>query len=55
MLEENVGRGRVVARGGPMIFIERPISATLLAIVVVILLLPLLPAINKKRKDAFTE
>ena len=55
MFEENLRRALVVSRGDPMIFIERPISATLLAIVVVILLLPLLPAINKKRKDAFTE
>ena len=54
MFEENLRRALVVSRGDPMIFIERPISATLLAIVVVILLLPLLPAINKKRKDAFT-
>ena len=55
MFGENLRRALVVSRGDPMIFIERPISATLLAIVVVILLLPLLPAINKKRKDAFTE
>ena len=55
MFEENLRRALVVSRGDPMIFIERPISATLLAIVVVILLLPLLPAINKKRKDAFPE
>ena len=55
MFEENLRRALVVSRGDPMIFIERPISATLLAIVLVILLLPLLPAINKKRKDAFAE
>ena len=55
MFEENLRRALVVSRGDPMIFIERPISAALLAIVLVILLLPLLPAINKKRKDAFAE
>ena len=55
MFEENLRRALVVSRGDPMIFIERPISATPPAIVLVILLLPLLPAINKKRKDAFAE
>jgi TctA family transporter len=37
MLEENLRRGLLLSRGDPSIFIERPISATLLAMTVLLL------------------
>ena len=55
MMEEYLRRALLMSSGDFSVFVTRPLSATLLAIVLVILLLPLLPAINKKRKDAFAE
>jgi TctA family transporter len=37
MLEENLRRGLLLSRGDPSIFIERPISATLLAMTALLL------------------
>jgi TctA family transporter len=38
-----------------MVFIERPLSAVLLAIGVLLLVVVLLPTIRAKREDVFTE
>jgi putative tricarboxylic transport membrane protein len=54
LMEENLRRALVFSRGDPMIFIERPISATLLATtVVVVLALIVLPQFRRTRKEAF--
>jgi TctA family transporter len=54
-LEENLRRALIISRGDPMIFITRPISATLLALAFIALVLALLPAVRKKREVVFAE
>ena len=55
LMEENLRRSLVLARGDPMIFINRPISATLLALTVVIIGLIVFPQLRKKRDETFLE
>lgn len=55
MMEEYLRRAMVLSRGNPMIFLERPISATLLALAVVAIVLVALPAMRKTREAAFQE
>ncbi len=55
MMEEYLRRAMVLSRGDPMVFVERPISATMLALAVIGLIVVLLPSIRKKREEAFTE
>jgi putative tricarboxylic transport membrane protein len=55
LMEENLRRAMLIARGDPTIFITRPISAVLLAIAVTLLVLAVLPTIRKKRDEVFVE
>lgn len=56
LMEENLRRSLVISRGDPLVFIERPISAVLLAATVVIVLaLIVLPQVRRTRKEAFQE
>jgi TctA family transporter len=55
LLEEHLRRAMIISRGDPMTFIERPISAGLLALAAVAIVLSLLPAIRKKREEVFVE
>ena len=55
LMEENLRRSLVLSRGDPMIFVQRPISAILLAITAVVVLLIVLPAFRKTREEAFVE
>ncbi|MEK9968840.1 MAG: tripartite tricarboxylate transporter permease, partial [Ferrovibrio sp.] len=55
MMEEYLRRAMVLSRGDPMVFIERPISATMLVLAVIGLIVVVLPSIRKKREEAFTE
>jgi putative tricarboxylic transport membrane protein len=56
LMEENLRRSLVISRGDPMVFIERPISATLLAATLVIVFaLMVLPQFRRTRKEAFQE
>ena len=55
MMEEYLRRAMVLSRGDAMVFIERPISATMLAMAMIGLIVVLLPSIRKKRDEAFTE
>ncbi|MBN8638427.1 MAG: hypothetical protein J0M07_24150 [Anaerolineae bacterium] len=45
----------IISRGDMMTFIERPVSAVLLAIAALLLLIALSPSISKKRDVVFTE
>jgi TctA family transporter len=55
-MEENLRRSLVISRGDAMVFVERPISATLLAATVVLVLaLIVLPQFRRTRKEAFQE
>jgi len=53
LMEEYLRRALTISRGDPTVFFTRPLSATLLVIAAVLLLLVLLPAISKRREEAF--
>ena len=55
LLEEHLRRAMIISRGDPMTFVERPISATLLALAALAIILSLLPAIRRKREEVFVE
>ncbi len=55
MLEENLRRALGVSGGDAMVFLERPISATLLTVAALILILAALPAVRVKRDKVFVE
>ena len=55
MMEENLRRAMLLSRGDAMTFLNRPLSATLLGISVLLLVIIMLPAIRKKREEAFVE
>jgi putative tricarboxylic transport membrane protein len=55
LLEEHLRRAMIISRGDPMTFLERPISAGLLAVAAIAIVVSLLPAIRKKREEVFVE
>jgi len=55
LLEEHLRRAMIISRGDPMIFVTRPISATLLALALLAVLIAVLPSIRKKRAEVFVE
>jgi TctA family transporter len=55
LMEENLRRSLVISRGDPMVFLERPISAVLLAVTVAVIALIVLPYFRKTREEAFQE
>lgn len=55
MIEEYLRRALLLSHGDPTVFIRRPISATLLGVAVIALILVALPAIRRRRAEAFVE
>ncbi|WP_240230645.1 tripartite tricarboxylate transporter permease [Devosia lacusdianchii] len=55
LLEEHLRRAMIISRGDPMIFVTRPISATLLGLALLAVVIAVLPSIRKKRKEVFVE
>ncbi len=55
MMEEHLRRAMLLSRGDPMVFIERPISATMLAIAAIALVAMLMPNIRKGKDAALAE
>jgi putative tricarboxylic transport membrane protein len=55
MMEENLRRTLLLSHGDWSAFIKRPISAGLISACVLLLALMLLPAVRKKREEAFSE
>jgi putative tricarboxylic transport membrane protein len=55
LMEENLRRAMLIARGDPMTFFYRPISASLLALSMLLLVLALLPMIRQRRDEVFVE
>jgi TctA family transporter len=53
MMEEYLRRALLMQKGSAMVFVTRPISATLLAVSAVALVVVLLPALREKREEAF--
>ncbi|WP_105404632.1 tripartite tricarboxylate transporter permease [Neorhizobium sp. T7_12] len=55
LLEENLRRAMIISRGDAMIFLTRPLSATLLAFGLACLFVAALPALRRKRRQIFVE
>ncbi|MFC7517677.1 tripartite tricarboxylate transporter permease [Herbaspirillum sp. GCM10030257] len=55
MMEEHLRRALLLSDSDPMIFVERPVSALMLAMAVLAIIMVLLPALRKKREEAFAE
>ena len=55
MFEHQLRRAMLISGGAPLIFLTRPISATLLAIAVVVLVIIAMPAIAQTRKQVFVD
>jgi putative tricarboxylic transport membrane protein len=55
LMEENLRRAMLIARGDPMTFVHRPISAVLLGLAALLLVLAVLPMFKSKREVVFTE
>ena len=55
LMEEKLRQALILSRGSFSTFIERPVSAGLLLVAIVMLALALLPSIRKGRDEVFTE
>ena len=55
MMEENFRRALLLSRGEFSTFVTRPLSATLLGLAAILLVLVAMPALRKKREEAFVE
>jgi putative tricarboxylic transport membrane protein len=55
MMEENLRRALLLSRGDASVFVTRPLSACLLVAAFVLLTIVMLPAIKRKREEAFVE
>jgi TctA family transporter len=53
LMEENLRRALLISRGDPTVFFTRPISLTFLILAAASLLVIVLPAVRKKRDEAF--
>ena len=54
-MEEYFRRAMLLSRGDATVFVTRPISAGLLIVTAILLLIMALPALRKKREEAFQE
>ncbi|MFC7516485.1 tripartite tricarboxylate transporter permease [Herbaspirillum sp. GCM10030257] len=55
MMEEYLRRALLLSRSDPMVFLQRPISATMLVISAIAMAVVLLPSLRRKREEAFVE
>jgi TctA family transporter len=55
LMEENLRRSMLLSGGDPMILLQRPISAGLIACAIGLLLLTVIPSFQKTREEAFQE
>jgi TctA family transporter len=55
MMEENLRRAMLLSRGDWSVFVTRPLSASLLAAALVLLVIVMLPSVKSKREEAFVE
>jgi putative tricarboxylic transport membrane protein len=55
LMEENLRRAMLIARGDVTVFFTRPISAGLLILSIILLVLAALPMIRKQREEVIVE
>jgi putative tricarboxylic transport membrane protein len=55
LMEENLRRAMLIARGDATVFLTRPISGVLLAVALILLVIAMLPMISKRRDEVFVE
>jgi putative tricarboxylic transport membrane protein len=55
LMEENLRRAMLIARGDATVFLTRPLSAGLLAVAVALLTVAVLPMMRKRREEVFVE
>lgn len=55
LLEENLRRAVIISQGDPTIFLTRPLSAALLIAAAALLVISVLPAIRRQRRQVFVE
>jgi putative tricarboxylic transport membrane protein len=55
LMEENLRRAMLIARGDPTVFLTRPISASLLMVALALLIIAALPMLRKRREEVFAE
>ena len=55
MMEDNLRRAMLLSRGNPTVFLTRPLSLALLLVALALLMVVVLPAVRKKREEAFQE
>jgi TctA family transporter len=55
LMEENLRRAMLLSRGDPFVFFQKPISLGFMVASAILLIIVALPAIRKKREEAFVE
>jgi len=55
LMEENLRRAMLLSRGDPLVFFQKPISASFLVVSIILLAIIALPNIRKKREEVFVE
>ena len=55
LMEENLRRAMLIARGDATVFLTRPISAGLILVAAILLIIAMLPMISKRREEVFVE
>jgi len=55
LMEEKLRQALALSEGSFMTFVERPVAATLLALAAAVMLIAVLPAVNRSRQKAFQE
>jgi putative tricarboxylic transport membrane protein len=55
MMEEYLRRALLLSHSDPLVFVQRPISATMLSLAVAAMVVVLLPSLRAKREEAFVE
>jgi putative tricarboxylic transport membrane protein len=55
MIEEYFRRAIVISQGDATIFVQRPLSAVMLALAVIMFVVAMLPGIARKRDEIFVE
>jgi putative tricarboxylic transport membrane protein len=55
LLEENLRRAFVISKGDPLVFVQRPISATFLVLTLALVVVLAAPMIRRRREQVFRE